>query len=174
MVADTLRQAIIEGALPAGDALRQDHLASAFQISRMPVREALRQLEAEELVEFLPHRGSIVATLDAAEILEVFELRELLECHALKKAIANMDDAVLSRAGEVLDEIDREPDVAKWGELNRRFHLILYTSLRGSRLHALVEAQYLHLDRMVRLVLSQLDYAERSQAGAPSIASALP
>ncbi len=164
MVTATLRQAIIEGTLAGGETIRQDHLASTFGVSRMPIREALRQLEAEGLVEFFPHRGTVVAAIEPGEILEIFEIRVLLECHAISKAVSRIDDATLDRAEEILDEIDKEPDVAKLGELNRRFHLTLYAPLQGTRLHTMVEAQYRHLDRMVRLVLSQLDYAETSQA----------
>jgi len=164
MVGATLRKAIIEGTLTSGEALRQDQLATAFGVSRMPVREALRQLEAEGLVEFYPHRGTVVAAVGREDIMEIFEIRLLVECHAMSKAVACIDDETLERAARILDEIDREPDVSNWGELNRRFHLTLYAGLKGSRLYALVEAQYRHLDRLVRLVLTQLDYAERSQA----------
>ena len=164
MVAATLRQAIIEGTLASGETIRQDQLAAAFGVSRMPIREALRQLEAEGLVDFFPHRGTVVAAIEPTDILEIFEIRALLECHAMAKAVAGIDATALERAAEILDELDNEPDVAKWGELNRRFHLSLYAGLKGSRLYAMVEAQYLYLDRLVRLVLSQLDYAQTSQA----------
>ena len=164
MVSATLRQAIIQGTLASGETIRQDHLATAFGVSRMPIREALRQLEAEGLVEFYPHRGTVVAAVEPKDILELFEIRLLLECHAIPKAVATIDAASLGRAADILDEIDAEPDVAKWGELNRRFHLELYGGIEGSRLYAMIEAQYRHLDRLVRLVLSQLDYAEKSQA----------
>ncbi len=164
MVSATLRQAIIEGTLASGETVRQDQLAAAFGVSRMPIREALRQLEAEGLVEFYPHRGTVVAAIEPSDILELFEIRVLLECHAMERAVASIDAASLDRAADILDEIDNEPDVAKWGELNRRFHLTLYGGLKGSRLYTMVEAQYRHLDRLVRLVLSQLDYAEKSQA----------
>lgn len=164
MVSATLRQAIIQGTLASGETIRQDQLAAAFGVSRMPIREALRQLEAEGLVEFYPHRGTVVAAIEPKDILELFEIRLLLECHATAKAVAAIDTASLDRAADILDEIDAEPDVAKWGELNRRFHLELYGGIKGSRLYAMIEAQYRHLDRLVRLVLSQLDYAEKSQA----------
>lgn len=164
MVAATLRRAIIEGTLASGETIRQDRLAAAFGVSRMPIREALRQLEAEGLVEFLPYRGTVVATIEAKDILEICEIRVLLECHALSKAVATIDKATLDRASDLLDELDSEPDVSAWGELNRRFHLSLYAGLKGTRLYAMVESQYLHFDRMVRLVLTQLDYAERSQS----------
>lgn len=163
MVAATLRQAIVEGTLTSGEAIRQDQLAADFGVSRMPVREALRQLEAEGLVDFYPHRGTVVASIEPEGILEVYEIRVLLECHAITKAVSVIDQASLDRAEELLDELDNEPDVAKWGELNRRFHLSLYAGLKGSRLYEMVENQYLQMDRLVRLVLTQLDYAERSQ-----------
>lgn len=164
MVAATLREAIIGGALGSGEMIRQDQLAAAFGVSRMPVREALRQLEAEGLVEFLPHRGAVVAELKPDEILEMCEIRSLLECHALKKAVPKLSEDVLRRAECVLDELDEENDVARWGEMNQRFHMTLYDNLRGTRLYDLVAAQYQHLDRYIRVTLTQLDYAGKSQA----------
>src|SRR5690242_11891132 len=75
-VADVLREAIAGGSLPAGTALRQDELARQFQFSRMPVRDALRQLEAEGLVSIHPTRGAFVAGMDRGEIAEIYAVRE--------------------------------------------------------------------------------------------------
>lgn len=163
MVLATLRRAIIDGTLASGEPIRQDQLAADFGVSRMPVREALRQLEAEGLVEFTPHRGAVVATIEARDILEICEIRVLLECYAIAKAATETDEASLQRAEDILDELDAETDVARWGELNRRFHMTLYAGLKGTRLYTMIEGQYLYLDRVVRLVLSQLDYAGISQ-----------
>ncbi len=163
MVAAALRKAILEGLLESGSSIRQDSLATAFGISRMPIREALRQLEAEGLVEFFPHRGCIVASFEPADFIEMSEIRLLLECHALSKLVGKMSKATLKQASDILDLLDEEPDMGKMGELNRQFHLTLYEGLKGSRLHSMIETQYRMLDRVVRLVLSQLEYTKVSQ-----------
>src|SRR5215470_13449402 len=86
-VAKILREAIAEGSLAAGTPLRQDELAARFGVSRMPVRDALRLLEAEGIVSIHPTRGAFVARLDASEIGEIYAVRELLEVEALRLAI---------------------------------------------------------------------------------------
>ena len=163
LVSDTLRMAIMDGSLGAGEALRQDSLAEAFGVSRMPVREALRRLEAEGLIEFIPHRGAVVAKAEPVDIAEVFEIRRLLETYALRGSVPNLTDEDFERAGELLDEIDREDDVGRWGDLNRRFHLTLYGGFPGKRLLAIIDAQHRAVDRYVRMLLASLDYRHRSQ-----------
>lgn len=163
-VADVLREAIAEGSLKAGTVLRQDELARQFQFSRMPVRDALRQLEAEGLVSIHPTRGAFVAGMDRGEIAEIYAVRELLEGEALRLAFPAMGEADLAAAGAALDQIDAEPDVGRWGALNRAFHLALYRPCGNGRLLGLIEAQHNAADRYVRILLSNLNYRTRSQA----------
>ena len=86
--ADKLRRRILDGTLPAGFQLRQDLLAEELGISRIPIREALVQLEAEGLVRIIPHRGAVVSELSLSEIEELFELRALIEPHLLRRSAA--------------------------------------------------------------------------------------
>jgi len=86
-VADKLREKILNGELREGQQLRQDAIAAELRVSRIPVREALRQLEAEGLVTIIPHRGAVVSALSLEEIEELFEIRAVLECHILRKAM---------------------------------------------------------------------------------------
>jgi DNA-binding GntR family transcriptional regulator len=163
-IAEILREAIAEGSLAAGTALRQDELATRFGFSRMPIRDALRLLEAEGLVSIHPTRGAFVAKMDAVEISEIYAVRELLEVEALRLALPGLTHRTLDDAAAVLDQIDREPDVARWGILNRAFHLALYGACGNGRLLALIEAQHNAADRYVRILLSSLDYRARSQS----------
>src|SRR5262245_8699029 len=98
-IADSLRSAIVSGALPAGSALNQDRIAAEYGVSHIPVREAVRRLQAEGLVTYLPRRGAFVTELSAAEYLEIMEMREALETLALRKAIhsAGEDDVAAVR-----------------------------------------------------------------------------
>src|SRR4051794_15630849 len=90
MTVEALRERILRGDYPEGEPLRQDALADELGVSRIPVREALRQLEAEGLVTFNPHRGAVVSTLSLDEIEELFQLRADIECDLLRRAIPNM------------------------------------------------------------------------------------
>src|SRR5690348_10896665 len=78
-VAETLRERIVRGEIKEGEQLRQDAIATELAVSRIPVREALRQLEAEGLITIVPHRGAVVSLLSTEEIEEIFEMRAVLE-----------------------------------------------------------------------------------------------
>src|SRR3954453_8371035 len=104
MTVEALRERILRGDYPEGEPLRQDALAEELGVSRIPVREALRQLEAEGLVTFSPHRGAVVSTLSLDEIEELFQLRADIECDLLQRAIPKMTAEQLDRATDVLDE----------------------------------------------------------------------
>ncbi|MGX9145690.1 GntR family transcriptional regulator [Mesorhizobium sp. 128a] len=163
-VANVLREAIVDGSLADGTALRQDELALRFGFSRMPIRDALRQLEAEGIVQIHPTKGAHVACMDATEIREIFALRDLLESQALNLSVPVLGSEKLDEAAQVLARIDAEPDVTRWGVLNRTFHLALYSACGNARLLGLIEAHHNAADRYVRMLLSSLDYRGVSQA----------
>ncbi|MGX1787311.1 GntR family transcriptional regulator [Bosea sp. NPDC055332] len=163
-VAGVLREAIADGSLAAGTTLRQDDLAEQFGFSRMPVRDALRQLEAEGLVSIHPTKGAHVAAMDGVEIAEIYALRELLECEALRLSVPAIAAAKLDEADDVLRRIDAEPDVGRWGALNRAYHLALYSACGNGRLLTMIDAHHNAADRYVRILLSNFDYRSRSQA----------
>jgi DNA-binding GntR family transcriptional regulator len=163
-IANVLREAIADGALAAGTPLRQDELAERFGFSRMPIRDALRQLEAEGIVSIHPTKGAYVAKMDSSEIRDIYALRELLECEALRLSIPHLTREKLDQADYVLNQIDAEPNVGRWGILNRIFHLALYSCCRNDRLLGLIEAHHNAADRYVRILLSNLDYRSRSQS----------
>ncbi|MBZ9853215.1 GntR family transcriptional regulator [Mesorhizobium sp. CA13] len=162
-VANVLREAIASGTLKAGTTLRQDDLAEQFGFSRMPIRDALRQLEAEGIVSIHPTKGAHVARMDGDEIREIYAVRELLECEALRLSILGLPGGKLDEAEQVLDQIDAERNVGRWGVLNRAFHLALYDACGNRRLLGLIEAHHNAADRYVRILLSNLDYRTRSQ-----------
>src|SRR6187401_3158712 len=85
-IVDQLRQSILDGTYPAGSQLRQDALGEAYGVSRIPVREALFQLEAEGLVRIVPQKGAIVSELSFDEINDVFDLRLILEPRLLAQS----------------------------------------------------------------------------------------
>ncbi len=158
-----MREAILTGALPAGVPLRQEDLAAAFGVSRMPVREALRQLEARALVEFHPHRGAVVAEISAEDSADIGAIRAALEPAALRLSLPRLGPADFALAGELIAEMDVEADPGRMGELNRRFHMTLYARADRPRLLALVEQHLAAADRYLRFQFAALGYHPRSQ-----------
>lgn len=161
MVLGGLRDAILSGVLAGGQPLRQDEIAEQFGVSRMPVREALRQLEGEGMVSFYPHRGAVVSDLSSHEVVEITELRSILEPSALRKAFEMLGEEEFDRAEEVLEEIDREEDLgSRWGELNWRFHATLFAPANRSRLLDVIKAQHTAYERYLRIHLVLSDYEQ--------------
>jgi len=162
-VREALRRAISAGELAPGIQLRQDELAEKFGTSRIPVREALRQLEAEGFVTLLPNRGAVVSDLSIDEVVELLEIRIALECHALRLAIPAMGDIDLDDARAILRSYDEEPDPEKWGAFNWRFHKALYAPCNSPRLLAMIEANYGHVGRFTRALVSRATGKDRPQ-----------
>ncbi|MGH9583977.1 MAG: GntR family transcriptional regulator [Bryobacteraceae bacterium] len=156
-VADKLRDRIIRGEIPEGSQLRQDLIAAQFQVSRIPVREALRQLHAEGLITILPNRGAIVPELSPDDIEELFTIRALLEPEMLKASVPRLTEKELSQAAAVLrkyaDELNHEEHIAAWGRLNWQFHSALYACANRPHLMAIIRNINNKGERYTRLQL---------------------
>ncbi|SOC06941.1 GntR family transcriptional regulator [Rhodobacter maris] len=154
IVFDALRRAIVLGDLEQGAALRQEEIAGAFNVSRIPVREAISRLEQIGLVETRRHRGAFVTDLSVSEIEEIFRLRALVESDAIRHAVPHMTSAVLAAAEAAHQAFARATAPADWIGENRRFHCTLY-SAGGQRLYVGVIDTLLNLsDRHLRAQLS--------------------
>ena len=136
-VADRLRSEILEGRLKPGEWLRQERLAVEQGVSQMPVREALKQLAAEGLVEHVPYRGARVVEFEAEDVEDLYACRAFIEGMAARAAAAKItDDEVAELAnlhGQML-QCRTPEDLAKYRELNRRFHSLIFTASRRSYL----------------------------------------
>lgn len=163
LIADALREAILRGVFQEGQALKQDEIATQFGVSRIPVREALRQLEAEGLVTLYPNRGAMVTVLSPAEAQEIFEIRASLETMALQLAFPNLSDADLFKADTILEATERETDPGRLALLNGEFHATLYGPAHRPRLLAMIKTLHINIDRYVRVQLEKMQYLERSQ-----------
>src|SRR5690606_13793900 len=150
-----LRADILAGRIAPGTRLRQDQLATRFGTSRIPVREALRQLEAEALVVNDRHRGARVAPLTLDETLQRMEIRSALETTALRLAVPAMSRLDFEEMERILDEYDASDDPAEWTRANWAFHTALYAPCGRPVLLGMLEANYAKVDRFVRLRLSQ-------------------
>ncbi|MDZ7787513.1 MAG: GntR family transcriptional regulator [Halofilum sp. (in: g-proteobacteria)] len=158
MLVDALRERILSFEIPEGTQLRQDSLASEFGVSRIPVREALLQLEGEGLVHQSAHKGYTVTTLSLDEIREVFDLRAVIEVDLLQRSIPVMQDADIAAAREVLavfdDMLARKSEDANWGRLNWRLHEALYAPAGRTHTMRIVHNLHRNADRYLRLQLS--------------------
>jgi DNA-binding GntR family transcriptional regulator len=125
-VADALRAAINSGHLADGAELNQVELAEHFGVSRVPVREAIRRLEAEGLIEAAAHRRAVVRGFDLAGIAESFELRALIEGHLVEAAVPLLERSLLSDLATLNATIRDEPDDRRVLALDAEFHRRLY------------------------------------------------
>lgn len=158
VVVEAIREKILSGEIPAGERLRQSALADDLNVSRIPIREALLQLEAEGLVEFEVHKGATVTKFSCEQISELFELRALLECELLRLAIPNLSNADIEDSESLLKKMLKayEDDQLKasWGELNNAFHLSLYAPANRPLTLDMVQNLYVKSDRYIRMHLA--------------------
>src|SRR5690348_5356490 len=175
MTITALRERILRGEHPEGEPLRQDAIAEELGVSRIPVREALRQLEAEGLVTFSPHRGAVVSTMSLQEILELFELRAEIESDLVRRAIPHMTAEDRNRAREILSAYElalRAGEVSKWGELNWQFHSTLYAPAGRAFTMGMVSKLHQQSDRYLGMQLALTHGESRARDEHRAIANA--
>jgi DNA-binding GntR family transcriptional regulator len=163
-VVNALRDSILSSDLPAGSRLNLDEIAHRIGVSRMPVREAVKQLEVEGLVTIYPHRGIEVSTLDAADIEEIFDIRIVLETRAVELAIPRLTAAELNGIEAILTRMDRPGITGKtWRELNQKFHHAINAASGSPRLVSLIEGLRVNVERYVGAYLAMRGYAHPQQ-----------
>ncbi|HBP46856.1 MULTISPECIES: GntR family transcriptional regulator [Pseudomonas] len=162
-IEETLRNAILDGRLPCGTAIRQEALAKLFGVSRMPVREALRQLEAQGLLQVVQYKGAVVAPLIEDNSLETYELRQLLEAQALRLSVPLLSKEDFEEAEGYIEALEIEKDFGKIGTLNRQFHQALYCKAPNKKLLALIEAGLIEEERFLRFNLEQMNLGKLCQ-----------
>ncbi|VVP28879.1 hypothetical protein PS850_04288 [Pseudomonas fluorescens] len=163
VIEETLRAAILDGRIPCGAALRQQDLADLFGVSRMPVREALRQLEAQSLLNVIAHKGAVVAPLVQGDAVETYALRILLESEALRLSIPLLTSDDFQQAARYIDELETQHDYTEIGRLNRLFHMSLYSKAPNRRLLKLVEDGLNEEERFLRFNLEAMGLGKLSQ-----------
>lgn len=137
-VAGYLREAILSGEILPGERIRQEDVAARFGTSRLPVREALRILEAEGLTEHHMHKGARVPRLDPHEVDVIYQMRERLEPLALAESLPHLGEDDLLRLERIQAQIEADPDIAGFLALDREFHLLTYAGCPIDQLSSMV------------------------------------
>jgi len=157
LVVEILREKILSGEITAGQPLRQAALAEDLNVSRIPIREALLQLEAEGLVAFEPHKGATATELNVDQVGELFELRAMLESDLLAASLECISDEALITAGDILAKLDqalgKENSANIWSELNSAYHNCLYSAAKRPQTYELVQTLNKNADRYIRMHL---------------------
>ncbi len=172
-VADAVRTRVISGQLPAGTRIDQDALAAEFSVSRMPVREALRQLGAEGFVTIVPHRGAIVTALSPAEVEEIYEIRAALEGVAARHASQTLTADDLERLRKVLAAIRNEKQIDTWVALNAEFHNAINQASMRPRLLELIQRFREQSQPYIRLYVQRLHKSTQARKEHRAILEAL-
>ena len=144
-VSDSLRKAILDGNLKPGQPLIQDQIAKELNVSRMPVREALRALEIEGLVTVLPFKGTFVTKYSAEDIREIYQIRMLLEGFAAEQAVRKMTPERTAEFERIMEGMKRRLaalDQKGYAEYDRAFHRLIAESSGNRRLAKLIESTW--------------------------------
>ncbi len=157
VVVEILRERILSGQIHAGEPLRQSSLAHELDVSRIPIREALLQLEAEGLVKFEAHKGATATELSLTQMDELFELRGLIEPTLLRRSVPNLTAEHLATAADYLEQLghalQQDNTIDSWSELNGLFHLSLYAGADRPHTLDMVRGLNTNSDRYIRLQL---------------------
>ena len=132
-IVERLREDILSGALGPEAPLKQESIAAMFGVSRMPVREALKQLEMLGFVTVNHNKRTHVASVSLSDLLEIYDMRVAAEVLAIKSALPHLTNAQIDRAREIQAEIERTPPQG-FGPLNVQFHTTLYEPCARPRL----------------------------------------
>jgi DNA-binding GntR family transcriptional regulator len=146
-VTQLLRQSLDHGRWASGQPLRQEEIAAELGVSRVPVREALFQLQAEGLLHMVPNKGMYVRTISAPELRELFRLRWLVESDVLAQAVPLHDSTTRNRLETVQAALDKAQAVADWIAGDREFHEALYAPAQRAESMTIVRRLRLLVDR---------------------------
>jgi DNA-binding GntR family transcriptional regulator len=139
-IAASLRDDILTGKYSPGERIIQEELAEQFGASRLPVREALRMLEADGLVTLVAHTGAWVSRLSLAECEELYQIRERVEPLLLRCSLPNLTDTDVERLAELTDRMQESRDVEEFLRLDKEFHLLSYSGAETARLGDMVQS----------------------------------
>lgn len=138
-VSDSLRRSILNGDLVGGTRLSLAEVATTFDVSTTPVREALRELSFEGLVRIDSYRGGTVNAVTRSDVEEIIRIRQVLEPMAVREAVEGMTPQILAEAEAILVRMEASDTWDGWVQGNRSFHRKLYEAASSRRLIALIK-----------------------------------
>lgn len=166
-VAAEIREQILKRTIAGGEPLRQEAIAKSFGTSIIPVREALRQLEAEGLVELKSHRGAVATELTLDKALEWIHMRRLIETDLIGTAIDKMTEDYIAEAEQILDRfnaaLSERVEIDHWSDFNWEFHAALYRAADRPETLKFLSKLHKNCDRYIRLQLLSSDHIARAQ-----------
>jgi DNA-binding GntR family transcriptional regulator len=154
-----LKEAIRAGTLTPGQRIRENEMATRLSMSRTPVREALRRLEADGLLTFAPYRGMVISELDHQAVMELYQMREVLEGTAAGLAARHASEAEIAVLRELMDSDKTGMEPRRAAQHNRQFHGALY---RAAHNRYLLKTLNVLGDAMVLLGMTTLSLTGRS------------
>jgi len=154
-----LREAIQAGELKPGERIREIEMAKRLEVSRTPVREALRRLEADGLLTFVPYRGMVIAELDHQAVMELYQMREVLEGTAAGLAARHASEAEITLLRDLIAADPGDGDPKALAKHNRQFHGSLYRSAHN---RYLLKTLNVLSDAMALLGMTTLSLTGRS------------
>ncbi len=157
LVATVLREAIVTGALQGGASLRQELIANDLNTSKVPVREALRELEGQGLVEFMPNRGFVVKATSYHEMAEAFELRTVLEPLAVQHSLPAATPKQLDGIERIIDDFENVTDMMLISQWNLRLHLAFYAPAGMSHLENMITRAHTIAQRYTHIYMRLSD-----------------
>jgi DNA-binding GntR family transcriptional regulator len=160
-----LKDDIQQGHLPVGERLKQEQLAARYNVSRIPVRDALQNLFNQGWLVQTGKRGLMIPVLNAAQAEEIYLMRMQLEPLALQLAFASLSHADLGQAQDVLEQIDNcdATNMAEQGKLNWQFHDVLYRVSKRDTLLKVIAGLKQQSERYLGFQFVNLDYKQHSQ-----------
>lgn len=173
---NVLREAILTGRLPPGEHLAEEKVCSELGVSRSPLREALRRLEAEGLVSILPRRGAIVTQLTRRDLADLFAVRKSLEALAASLAAGSITEEELTALDETCEAMEQSialQDMPSVASLNSHLHEVMVGASRNKWLGTFLASLGDHIRRVYSSSIQNADRARQSVAEHRALIAAL-
>jgi DNA-binding GntR family transcriptional regulator len=161
---DMIKETIMSGKLVPGQQLKQDDIAKAHGVSKIPVREALARLEVDGFVLFRKNKGATVREMSADELLQLMDIRMALECKALELAIPNMVADDFMKARSILEKCAKKTQPKDWSDLNIQFHESLYEPCGNTQLLQMISDLRERMGPHTRLIVTEASGLKRPQS----------
>lgn len=158
IVYEQLRKAILDGNIKPGERIVENDYAEMLNISRTPVREALRKLEIEGFVEYIPRKGVVVKGFSLKDIIEIFEIRKSLECLAIRCVVENITDDDIEKLKEIvrnMEQAGREDNIEGVINICQEFHDTILDVSSMPRLRSMISTLQEYLGRFKRVTLAK-------------------